>query len=616
MRRAAKPCLSAASLLSLPATPSIDSPPHIPHVPFVLAVPWPIGRANAPAARGLGYRARMRIAAAATVPHAVAGVDAHAAWSAAHAAIERRDWPAAERALADVLARQPRLVPAHLSLAAVSLAGGRLRRAARHTRHAATVLDRDAGQTWKVATALARLGETNAARACLERPEAVACSDPPLLLALAHVHQGLGLPAQALALMERARALGLDGADFRYFHALQLQFNGRLEAARAQLQACLRMGPTYGRAWLSLARLRRRGAQDDGDDFLAALNARLREVAPGSEDAASLRFAQYEEHERRGEHAQAWDALVHANAAMRARQPYDAIAEERLFARLAACFPADAPAGDASPQPQPIFVVGMPRSGTTLLERILGRHPMVAAAGELPDLPRQLRWTADRHGHALLDETLLEATPTLDFARLGRRYLAQTAWRARGRPLYIDKLPPNFMLLAHVRRALPGAKVVHLRREPVALCFSNFRAMFGDAYAYSYGLDTLAHHHRLYAGLMAHWHRTMPGFVHDVAYEALVRDPEATCRALCAHLDLPFDSACLDPARDAGAVATLSSAQVREPVHARGIDAWRRYAAQLDPLRAALQAAAPMRSAPCSAELAGRSRPFDMDRIR
>ena len=563
----------------------------MPHVPFVLAVPWPIGRANASAARGLGYRARMRIAAAATDPHAVAGVDARAAWSIARAAIERRDWRAAERALADVLARQPRLVPAHLSLAAAALAGGRLRRAARRTRHAATVLDRDAAQTWKVATALARLGETNAARACLERPEVLACSDPPLLLALAHVHQGLGLHAQALALMERAHALGLDGADFRYFHALQLQFNGRLEAARAQLQACLRMGPTYGRAWLSLARLRRRGAPDDDGRFLAALNAQLREVAPGSEDEASLGFALYEEHERRGEHAPAWEALLRANAAMRARQPYDAAAEERLFARLAACFPADGPARAAStpPGPQPIFVVGMPRSGTTLLERILGRHPLVAAAGELPDLPRQLRWTADRHGHALLDEALLEATPTLDFARLGRRYLAQTAWRARGRPFYIDKLPPNFLLLAHVRRALPGAKVVHLRREPMALCFSNFRAMFGDAYAYSYGLDALAHHHRLYAGLMAHWQRTMPGFVHDVSYEALVREPEATCRALCAHLGLPFDPACLDPARDAGAVATLSSAQVREPVHARGIDDWRRYAVQLEPLRAALR---------------------------
>jgi hypothetical protein len=519
--------------------------------------------------------------------------DARAAWSAACAAIARHDWPCAERALVEVLAREPRWVPAHLSLAAVLLATGRLRQAAQRTRRAAAVLDRDAAQAWKVATALIRLGETNAARACLQRPEVAACRDASLLLAIAHAHQGLGEHAQALALMERAHALGLDGADFRYFHALQLQFNGRLDDAAAQLQACVRLGPSYGRAWLSLARLRRRGLPHDEDDFLATLRARLPETAPDTEDRASLEFALYEEHERRGEQAPAWAALARANAAMRARLPYDAAAEERLFSRLKACFPNDAPASASTARaagPQPIFVIGMPRSGTTLLETILGRHPDIAAAGELPDLPRQLRWAADCHGHALLDKALLESTPALDFAAFGERYREQTAWRAGGKRFYIDKLPPNFMLVAHIRRALPAAKVLHLVREPLALCFSNFRAMFGDAYGYSYALDSLAHHHRLYADLMAHWQATMPGFVHDVSYEALVREPEATCHALFAYLALPYDAACLDASRGSGAVATLSSAQVREPVHRRGLDDWRRYAAHLEPLRIGLGA--------------------------
>jgi hypothetical protein len=235
-----------------------------------------------------------------------------------------------------------------------------------------------------------------------------------------------------------------------------------------------------------------------------------------------------------------------------------------------------------------VFIVGLPRSGTTLLERILGNHSMVAAAGELNDFPRQLRWCADRHGHALLDPALLEASDDVDFTELGRRYLEQSQWRAGDRPFYVDKLPPNFMLLGFIRRALPQARVVHLVRDPMDVCFSNYRAMFGSAYGYSYGFESLAHHHGQYRRLMRHWHAAMPGFVLDLPYELLVRDSEAAARRLFDFCGLPFEPGCGDNTRNAGAVATLSSAQVRQPIHARGLGEWRRYARQLGPLRAML----------------------------
>ena len=383
--------------------------------------------------------------------------------------------------------------------------------------------------------------------------------------------------------MDRARAAGFDNPDFRYFRALQLQFNGRLAEAEAEMEASLRMGPTFGRAALSLARIRR---QSPGSNHIDFIRGRLANVEQGSEDHAAFEFALHKELDDLGEHDDAWAALERGNAVMAKRLPYDLAAEERLFAGVMRRFDAGFTARPAAQQhgAMPVFVVGMPRSGTTLLERILGNHPQVASAGELTDMPRQLRWTADSHGFALVDEKLLDAVPNLDFAMLGRRYLEQSQWRARGRRYYVDKLPPNFMLVGCIRRALPGAKVIHMSRAPIEICFSNYRAMFGDAYAYSYDFRRLAHHHRLYRKLMRHWQETVPGFVLELAYADLVLETEATCRRLLDFCGLPFEPGCLDHTRNPASVATLSSAQVRQPIHARGLDEWQRYARQLQPL--------------------------------
>ena len=195
-------------------------------------------------------------------------------------------------------------------------------------------------------------------------------------------------------------------------------------------------------------------------------------------------------------------------------------------------------------------------------------------------------------GLGLMD-ALRHAAPDLPVARypeLGRRYLAQTQWRAQGRRFYVDKLPPNWMLVGHLRRALPRAKVLHLVRDPMDVCFSNWRALFGDAYAYSYDFESLARHHAQYRRLMAHWHRVHPGFVLDVPYANLVNDTETICRRVLAFCGLPFEADCLDHTRNRSSVSTLSSAQVREPIHARGIGEWRRYATPLEPLRRLLEA--------------------------
>ncbi|MEP6633127.1 MAG: sulfotransferase [Luteimonas sp.] len=488
-----------------------------------------------------------------------------------------------------LLEHHPQQLMVRLMLASILMAQGEVRAAAEQTKLAASGLPDDADLICRVARCLLALGESNAALACLHHPQVARTNAGPTLLSLAHVFQGLGRHVEALAFMDRARLAGVDSADFRYFRALQLQFNGRMSEAITELEACLDSGPTYGRASLTLARSHRQTATHNHIDFI---RARLAAVAKGSEDHASFEFALHKELEDLGDYEEAWRALQRGNAVMHARLPYDATSEQGVFDALKQRF--DAPArvcGVSAPDgPIPIFIVGMPRSGTTLLERILGGHSMVASPGELPDFPRQLRWTADLHGHALLDNALLARCSGLDDALLGQRYLEQTRWRAEGRRYYIDKLPPNFMLLGFIRNAIPHAKILHMVRDSMDVCFSNYRAMFGDAYAYSYNEQSLAHHFGLYNGLMRHWHRVMPGFVKDVPYSDLVRNTERVCRDVLAFCGLEFETGCLDTARNEAPVATLSSAQVRESVHTRSLGAWRRYEAQLRPLQRALGA--------------------------
>lgn len=511
----------------------------------------------------------------------------HRLWLDGQEQIRRGQLHAAQSSFESIVKTDPWHVPGRLLLASVFLAQGRVRGAAEQAKYAAFALPDDADTICRVAQCLIRVGEINAARACMRHPEIGRTRSGPALAGLAHIHQGLGQHQDALALMDRARALGFDNPDFRYFRAIQLQFNGRIAETEAELESCLKLGPTYGRASLTLARLRR---WTEVDNHLEFIRQRLRSVEQGSEDHAAFEFAQYKELEDLGRTDEAWAALQRANAIMHTRLRHQLAGEQALFDLIIArCSPEFTRAGTHRLEgPVPIFIVGMPRSGTTLLERILGSHSQVTPAGELADFSRQWRWVADQHGHRLVDEAMIETAGQLDFAEIGHRYIEQTQWRAQGRPFYVDKLPPNFMLAGFIRRALPQARIIHMSRNPMDLCFSNYRALFGDAFAYSYDLGTLAEHHRRYQQLMRHWHEVMPGAIHDVCYADLVGNTEATTRALLAYCGLPYESRCLDTPSNTAPVATLSSAQVREPIHKRGLQEWRRYEAQLQPLARAL----------------------------
>ncbi|QJD69426.1 sulfotransferase family protein [Xanthomonas campestris pv. badrii] len=512
-------------------------------------------------------------------------------WRNAQAALARRDLAVAASALQALLDVEPTHVSARVLLAGTVLANGRMREAVTQLHLAARDVGHDVAMRCRVAQALLRVGEHRELHTLLRHPSVMQCRDGATLALLAHVHQSLGEHVDALAMMQRAQACGFDGPDFRFFLAVQLQFNGRLDEAAQALEQALAQKPGYGRAALTRARLRR---QTTSNNHVAQLHQQLQLSRPESEDRAGLAFALYKELEDLGDTDAAWDALQHGNAVMHARLRHDANAEAALYAQLGALAVQGVfAAGDTATVqgPQPIFVLGLPRSGTTVLERMLGNHSQIVSAGELNDFGHQLRWGADQAGRSLLDVDLLRALPTLDYAQIGQRYLEQTQWRAGSARWYIDKLPANAVAIGPIARALPNALIVHLVRDPMAVCFSNYRALFGDSYAYSYDMHTLARHYQAYHGLMAQWRAALPGRVIDVDYTQMVREPSVVLAQLMTHCGLDIEPGQIDITRNAAASATLSSVQVREGVHSRSAEEWRRYTTQLEPLRQALSQA-------------------------
>jgi tetratricopeptide (TPR) repeat protein len=488
---------------------------------------------------------------------------------------------AARFVLENFLQSDPAHAEAHLILANIAWKDYRLQDATHHAKSAALSLPDDAMLITNVADMLHKVGEIVAARVCMERA-AADTQDGAVLMRLAELRGMLGEHPESLALLDRAGAAGIGDADYHYQRALELTFNGRLLEAENEHETSLRIDPTNGRAMLALVRMRKQAAQPEQIGLLAE---RIRSVAPGSVNHASFEFALYEELERIGRYDEAWLALARGNALMYARKEVDSKYAWDLFEGLIErCTPQFLQTHETQfDGPQPIFIIGMPRSGTTLLDRILSNHSQVTSAGELDDFGRQLRRVA---GHRVtLDEQILQRLPDLDYADIGRGYLAQTQWRAPGARFFIDKLPRNWMNAGVIRRALPQARILNLVREPMDVCFSNYRALLGDAFPYSYDLSALAEHYLQYRRVLAHWHNAMPGQILDVGYGELVRQPEDTARKVFAFCGLDWEPGCVDLTRNKSVVATLSMVQVREPIHTRSFEEWRPYEQQLAKLR-------------------------------
>ncbi|TCP66994.1 tetratricopeptide repeat protein [Sphingomonas sp. PP-CE-1G-424] len=357
---------------------------------------------------------------------------------------------------------------------------------------------------------------------------------------------------------------------------------GRRDDGITAYRRALSLQPTLGDAWWSLANLKT-VRFDDHD--IAAMEAALARDDLGDEDRFHLDFALGKAFEDRRDAAHSFAHYDAGNALRRTRISYDADETTAFVDRsIAVLTPAllDARRGQGCDAPDPIFVLGMPRAGSTLIEQILASHSLVEGTTELPDMPAIARGIADYPG--AIDTLSAEA-----LREIGEEYLRRAAIQRRTeRPFFIDKLPNNWAHVPLILLALPNARIIDARRDPLDCCFSNFKQHYARGQTFSYALDDLGRYYRDYVRLMRHVDTVAPGRVHRVDHEALIDNTETEVRALLAACRLEYEPACLAFHETDRAVRTASSEQVRRPINRDGVDAWRPYEIWLDPLKTAL----------------------------
>ncbi|QAY79999.1 sulfotransferase family protein [Sphingosinicella sp. BN140058] len=396
----------------------------------------------------------------------------------------------------------------------------------------------------------------------------------------------IGSYQEALALYEQvlARMPAQPKLWMSYGHLLKTV--GRQEDGIAAYRQALTLAPTLGEVWWSLANLKT--VRFDEADIHAMTRA-LDAPELADEDRLHLHFALGKALEDRGDPARAFAHYDAGNRIRHAQIPYDPDRTHDQVRRAAALFTAgfyDARAGQGCDAPDPIFILGMPRAGSTLIEQILASHPAVEGTMELPDIPALVARAGGREGR--YPEHLAELSADAIRA-LGEEYLARTrVQRKSDRPFFIDKLPNNWLHVGFIRLILPKARIIDARRHPLACCFSNYKQHFARGQAFAYDQTALGLYYRAYVRMMAHFDAVQPGRIHRLIHEHLLDDPEAEIRRLLDHLELPFDDACLRFHDNARAVRTASSEQVRRPINRDGIDQWKPFAPFLGPLRRAL----------------------------
>jgi predicted Zn-dependent protease len=410
----------------------------------------------------------------------------------------------------------------------------------------------------------------------------------------ANAAAGLGRQEEAIRLYDRVLRASPQQVAIRVMRGHACKTVGKLDEAVSCYHEACRIKPDHGDAWWSLANTKTYRFRDDEMHRM-----REQESSSGTsrEDRIHFCFALGKALEDREEFAESFKYYARGNALKAETTGHSSThLDIRTQAQISACstelFERDIP---GCPAPDPIFIVGLPRAGSTLLEQILSSHPLVDGTHELPNviaLAHRLR--GGSYG--------LEAEPgdvpryphnlkKLDadyFRRFGEQYIEQTRVFRQGAPLFIDKNPNNFFHIGLIRLMLPNAKVIDARRHPMSCCFSGFKQLFGQGQEFSYGLESLGNYYREYVELMNHWDRVLPGYVLRVQYEDVVADLETQVRRVLDFCSLPFDEACLAFHQTERSVRTPSSEQVRQPIYRSGLEQWRNYEPWLGPLKMSL----------------------------
>ena len=394
---------------------------------------------------------------------------------------------------------------------------------------------------------------------------------------------GLGEHEPAIAVYRQLLTAAPTSADLHVSLGHSLKTVGRQKEAAESYQVAAAARPSFGDAWWSLANLKtHRFSQHE------IAQMRAEEAAPGAHpvDRYHLCFALGKAFEDRNEHAESWQFYERGNALKRAESRYHPdITETNTRQQIEVCtahFFA-ARVGVGVPDPDPILIVGLPRSGSTLIEQILASHSQVEGTQELADIQRivlEMRSLNDNPHPGVLAELAPE-----DFRGLGERYMTDTRAYRKYKPFFIDKMPNNFRHIGLIHLMMPNAKIIDARREPMACCFSNLKQLFASGQEFTYSIEDIARYYRTYLELMRHWDAVLPGRILRVWYEDVVEDLEGNVRRILEFCGLEFEPACVEFYKTKRSVRTASSEQVRQPIFRDGLFHWRNYEPWLGPLK-------------------------------
>jgi tetratricopeptide (TPR) repeat protein len=489
----------------------------------------------------------------------------------------------------DIIRSDSKCAQAHYLIGRVAVQTGQLDISLKAF-EAAVNADPNLADYWAfLALVYSQSNQSSKAANALTKASNLGCNNAYACYTMAHVYSTAGQFSEASNLLIKATELSPKNSI--YFRALGVNYleTGHISVGEEMLEQAVSLNGYDAESWWTLSSLSKATNNERAEKILTI----MQETKKHPREHAYLAYAAG----KWFEDTQSWDnafaAFEQGSEAKRKIVDYDNSLAKRTFAALKELCNAQwlNATGTNSDDCAPIFVVGQPRTGTTLIERIISSHSKVHSAGEPVQLAMALRAITGVRTREFISAELVSKAISIPGAEVATAYLSGLGALRGNTPFFVDKFPMNFMLIGFIAKAFPNAKIIHVTRSPADTCFAVYKQLFEDVYPHSYKQSEMAEHFLMYRDLMAHWHTIMPGRIYDVAYEDVVADNTLQAQKLIAYCGLEWEEACSHFEKNKSAVATASSVQVREPVHSRSIGRWKMYEKQLAPTIAILEAA-------------------------
>ncbi len=493
----------------------------------------------------------------------------------AQQAVNNRDFVKGHSYCVEIIKQNPQHADSYFLLAMINVAVGQITKAIKLI-HKALEIDTTAEYMAHLCKCYALQGKIAEVCKYAELAPVKNIENPLTLDTLGVALSHIGLHQKALLYFAKALTLNTKRPEFYYNFAVSSKFVGHFAQAREAFEAAIRLKAEYFQAHFALADL---GGIDKDNNHIKRLESLFNQsIHPNN--LLHIGHALAKEYEALGEYDKSFEALHQAKQAKLAISHYQFSHDKELFEHLQKTQDLTRSNNQGYDSERPIFVLGMPRSGTTLVERILSNHTDVTSCGELQDFALAVKQVTATASQTVLDLETLEAAQNVDYAEIGRRYIQSTAEVSGSSKYFIDKLPFNFFYIDLIRKALPKAKIICLLRNPMDTCIGNFRQLFSNTspyYQYTYDLSTIGHFYAEFYQLAHRWAKLKPDNFMLLKYEDLVMQPQTHIQQLLAFCQLPWQEKCLHVEQNQAPVATASKVQVRQPINTHSIGSWKKF---------------------------------------